>query len=148
MYTHTHTHWAFKRLGELGFPNKNLNQKVKNEEDHWLWSWFELLRCWRCLHWAADKQQGLGPLPTNKARSCCPAGGREAFRLPFSIMPCWVTLKRPKEIKQNKIGVPGGSNSEGDFWKCLWRLWSQMLPSCPLPPKKNRRQDPFMCHQL
>lgn len=84
---------------------------------------------WRCIFWTTDKQTGLGPRLSSRAWLCRPAGGRWAFRLPFSIMPCWVTLKTPKDKKkQSKASAPGGTNSEADFWKCLWRLYSQMLP--------------------
>lgn len=77
---------------------------------------------WRCILWATDKQTGSGPLLSDRARLSRPAGGGGAVRVPFSITPHWATLKTPKEIQQNKTRAPGGSNSEADFWKCLWRV--------------------------
>lgn len=58
-------------------------------------------RSWRCIFWATDKQTGLESLLSRRAWLGHPAVGGGAFRLPFSIIPRWVTLWTPKEIKQN-----------------------------------------------
>lgn len=58
-------------------------------------------RSWGCIFWATDKQTGLESLLSRRAWLGHPAVGGGAFRLPFSIIPRWVTLWTPKEIKQN-----------------------------------------------
>lgn len=59
-------------------------------------------RSWRCIFWATDEQTGLDSLLIGRAWLGRPAVGGGAFRLPFSVIPCWVTLWTPKEIKQNE----------------------------------------------
>lgn len=89
---------------EIGSGNKQIRARmlieIKKRRKTYAVIFLSAQRSW-CIFWATDKQTGLESLLSRRAWLGHPAVGGGALRLPFSIIPRWVTVWTPKEIKQN-----------------------------------------------
>lgn len=94
--------WNMKVIVKEGWANehKDIDWNKKRNKKSYAVIFLSTQQSWRSILWVSDKLTGLGPPLSRRAQFCCPAGGGEAFRVPFSIMPCWVKLKPLKEVKK------------------------------------------------